>query len=137
MSINRVGRWGGNRTGGLYYANTPDLRIGQCEVEPGEITLPSGETKVIRRRTPVANFLDMGSLAVAIKHSGDCFNTYIPVTLERNWESGGLDITPFLDIEFGAYSFGIRLARLGEAETRQIAAGVVARYEGELALTAR
>jgi hypothetical protein len=133
MSLWRVGNWGGNRFGEIIVANEPfDDRIGNCTVNQDVIQLPNGMKLEGVRDTDISNYLAVGTIAIAVEHAGDHFNHYVPVTLTEN-EELEITMTPFLDLEFGAYSYGQRVDRLETSDVRKIAAGLAIHYTGPVA----
>ena len=132
MSIYRTGSWGGDRTGQIIIATTPLTgRIGSCYVKKNAIRLPSGAILEGVLDTPIGDYLAVGMLAVAVAHSGDYFNNYVPVNATS--DEGAQTLTPFLDLEFGAYEFGETVGRLGAQDIRKLAAGLAIEYNGLIA----
>lgn len=123
MSTGLRNSWGGNREGGVFLSNSPDIRFGHCFIEEDRITLPNGAEIDGCRGVPVASFLGLGTLAVAVKHSGDHYNTYVPVSVKHNIAHGKTIMIPFIDLQFGAYDFGERIGVLDSNSLGQIRAG--------------
>lgn len=128
MSLRRDGVWGGYGVGELILADRPFAdRIGRCYVKKDSIKLPNGVLLEGVRDTHIMNYLAVGTLAVAVQHSGDYFNNYVPVNIADKGEEGVL-MTPFVDLEFGAYAYGRRIGKLATSDVRKIAAGIAINY---------
>lgn len=124
MSFHRVSNWGGNRVGQIIVADKPFAeRIGHCYITKQRIELPNGLSIGSVLDTKVSDYLAVGTLAVAVRHSGDFFNNYVPITISKN-ENADPTLTPFLDLQFGAYEFGHQVGRLEDQDISKIAAGV-------------
>lgn len=122
MGLNTNGTRGGDKVGQIVFANEPFAdRIGNCEITKPRIKLPNGVTVNGAKGAHVSDFLGVGTLAVAVEHTGDYFNTFIPVTLDIN--AGGATLTPYTDLTYGAYEYGQMVGRLDGNELGQIAVG--------------
>jgi hypothetical protein len=132
--MHRIGRWGGYKVGALVVADEPfEHRVGHCSIEKEEVTLPNGVRLGGVRGRPIAEFLGIGTLAVAIEHTGDCYNQYIPLAaIDLEHEQV---LRPFIDLEFGAYGFGQTIDNLDLRAVRQLAAGNTIEYAGGVALS--
>lgn len=123
MSTRLRNGWGGNREGGVFLANSPNIRFGDCFVDKEKITLPNGAELEGCRGVPVENFLGLGTLAVAVRHSGDHYNTYVPVSVQYYIAHGQTIMRPYIDLQFGAYDFGEKIGTLDYNSLCQIQAG--------------
>ena len=130
MSFHRVGDWSGNRVGQIIVADKPFAdRDGHCYVAKQRIELPNGLSLDGVLDTKVSDYLAVGMLAVAVRHAGDFFNSYVPVTIGKD-ENSDATLTPFLDLQFGAYEFGHQVGRLEDHDISKIAAGVAVHGAG-------
>lgn len=112
----------GNRRGTLVYANTPNLQIGHFHIRKDTITLPSGLEVTGVNGQRIQDFLSIGTLAVAVRHNRVGFHDYVPVSI-RDEDDENQIITPFADLRFGAFDFGLEVGQLKLHETESIAAG--------------
>lgn len=120
--------WNGNRVGEIVVAKQPSKEtVRHSFIEKDTVRLPNGVTIEGARGTYVSDYLAIGSLAVAVKHTGDYFNSYVPVTIAEN-QNSGVTITPFPDLRFGAYKFGETIGQLENADVQKIAAGLAIDY---------
>ena len=126
--------WGDNAEGKLIVANQPFAdRVGYCYVTKDSIVLPNGVTVEGARGTRVSDYLHVGALAVAVRHTGDFFNNYVPVSVSDDDESS-VTLTPFPDLEFGAYTFGKCVGTLETDDLRKVAAGLAITYTGQTSM---
>ncbi len=123
MGLYRREQWGGDLTGKLVVANEPFRnRFGHCYFEKNKVNLPNGLIIEGVRGKPVADYLAVGTLAVAVAHSGDYYNTYVPVTVDIVDQNTVL--TPWLDLKFGAYTFGQVIGEIRQARLHELASGI-------------